>query len=75
MAIISNRWVKGGGSLPLSYFEDRINRQKFVDQDGQIYELGRKVFGLYQIIKDEKTMYWDISQTDSKFNNNEFKLI
>ena len=75
MAIISNRWAKGGNRLPLAYFEDRINRPKFVDQNGQIYELGRKMLGKYEITKDKEKMYWDISQTDSKFNNNEFKLI
>ena len=75
MAIISNRWAKGGQRLPFAYIEDRINRPKFVDQDGQNYELGRKVFGLYQIIKDEKTMYWDIKKTDQKFKNNQLKFI
>lgn len=72
---ISTRWVKGGNRLSLAYLENRINRPKFVDQNGQIYELGRKMLGKYEITKDKEKMYWDISQTDSKFNNNEFKLI
>ena len=72
---ISTRWVKGGNRLSLAYLENRINRPKFVDQNGQIYELGRKVFGRYEIKKDNETIFWDVNQTDERFINNELKFI
>lgn len=73
MRVISNRWVKGGNRLPLAYYEKHL--PMFVDQDGQTYKLGRKMFGRYEIKKDNETIFWDVNQTDERFINNELKFI
>lgn len=73
MAIISNRWVKGGNRLPLAYIEKHL--PMFVDQDGQTYKLGRKTFGKYEIIQGKERTFADIKEVDNKFKNNQFKLI
>ena len=73
MRSISNRWVKGGNRLPLSYIEKHL--PMFVDQYGQTYKLGRKMFGRYEIKKDNETIFWDADLTDQQFINNQLKFI
>jgi hypothetical protein len=73
MRVISNRWVKGGNRLPLAYLEKHL--PTFVDQYGQTYKLGRKMFGRYEIKKDNETIFWDADLTDQQFKNNQLKFI